>query len=96
MFNHYFLDGVKSEAVFHKFLSSNHGNDIVMVTDPPFGGLVEVLAAGVKWIMDTWKLENDKGKIVKSSRVHLKQRFISINCFVWMLCVGEGCEARTR
>ena len=61
MFNHFFLDGAKSEDVFHNFLSSNHGNDIVMVTDPPFGGLVEVLAAGVKWIMDAWKRANDKG-----------------------------------
>lgn len=59
MFNHYFLDGDSSQEVFDSFLHRNHGDGIVMVTDPPFGGLVEVLASGVTWIMKRWQQGND-------------------------------------
>ncbi|XP_072025836.1 rRNA N(6)-adenosine-methyltransferase ZCCHC4-like [Amphiura filiformis] len=60
MCNHYFMDGDESQDVFRKFLNNDEDDDIVMVTDPPFGGLVEVIAFGVKWIMETWKQINNK------------------------------------
>ncbi|XP_077992631.1 rRNA N(6)-adenosine-methyltransferase ZCCHC4-like isoform X2 [Glandiceps talaboti] len=55
MFNHHFFDGADSLKTFQDFLLQNGGQGIVMVTDPPFGGLVEVLAFTVKRIMAAWK-----------------------------------------
>ena len=61
MFNHHFLDGAESQATCSQFLARDGGEGIVIVTDPPFGGLVHALASGVKWIMDVWK-SNVKGE----------------------------------
>ncbi|XP_030841983.1 rRNA N6-adenosine-methyltransferase ZCCHC4-like [Strongylocentrotus purpuratus] len=55
MFNHYFLDGAQSQESCREFLTRDDGEGVVMVTDPPFGGMVDALASGVKWIMEMWR-----------------------------------------
>ncbi|XP_070541295.1 rRNA N(6)-adenosine-methyltransferase ZCCHC4-like [Ptychodera flava] len=55
MFNHYFFDGEGCQKNCQEFLNRDGGEGVVMVTDPPFGGLVEVLAFTVKRIMGWWK-----------------------------------------
>lgn len=46
MFNHHFFDGSASSDVYLQFIQdpSHSPNDLLVVLDPPFGGLVEVLA----------------------------------------------------
>eukprot|EP00064_Thunnus_orientalis_P015170 superscaffoldBa00002763_g15220 len=48
MFNHHFFNG---EA----FLRQSDGEKVVMVADPPFGGLVKPLANSFSLISQTWK-----------------------------------------
>ena len=55
MFNNYFFDGEKNQDTFKQFINGKDADKIVMVTDPPFGGLVEVLAHTVKTISQTWQ-----------------------------------------
>ncbi|XP_052100305.1 rRNA N6-adenosine-methyltransferase ZCCHC4-like [Mytilus californianus] len=59
MFNHYFFNDSTSEAVFSNFLTESDDKHIALVTDPPFGGLVEVLASTFKKITETWKKQRD-------------------------------------
>lgn len=54
MFNHHFFDGEKSSSTFNEFLCGSHGDKTAIVTDPPFGGLVEVLAFTLRKIMKIW------------------------------------------
>uniref|UniRef100_A0A3Q2Z101 rRNA N(6)-adenosine-methyltransferase ZCCHC4 n=1 Tax=Hippocampus comes TaxID=109280 RepID=A0A3Q2Z101_HIPCM len=44
MFNHHFFDSEASIAVLQAFLRESNGQKVVMVADPPFGGLVKPLA----------------------------------------------------
>ncbi|XP_054457207.1 rRNA N6-adenosine-methyltransferase ZCCHC4 [Anoplopoma fimbria] len=55
MFNHHFFDGEASGAVLQAFLSECDGQKVVMVADPPFGGLVKPLANSFSLISQTWK-----------------------------------------
>ncbi|XP_060795167.1 rRNA N6-adenosine-methyltransferase ZCCHC4 [Neoarius graeffei] len=55
MFNHHFFDGKESVDVFLDFLSEEAGNKVVMVTDPPFGGLVKLLGHTFSKISHTWR-----------------------------------------
>ncbi|XP_070211348.1 rRNA N6-adenosine-methyltransferase ZCCHC4-like isoform X2 [Littorina saxatilis] len=55
MFNHHFFDQ-QGEGQFRSFLKEA-GAGLVLVTDPPFGGMVEPLAATFKKIEETWKAE---------------------------------------
>ncbi|KAG7461949.1 hypothetical protein MATL_G00196600 [Megalops atlanticus] len=55
MFNHHFFNGEPAEAVYKAFLRQDDGEKVVMVTDPPFGGLVKPLAHSFSRISDTWK-----------------------------------------
>ncbi|XP_071480779.1 rRNA N(6)-adenosine-methyltransferase ZCCHC4-like [Diadema antillarum] len=57
MFNHFFLDGSGSQETCREFLSRSGGRGVVVVTDPPFGGLVDVLASSVRWIMKMWQAD---------------------------------------
>ena len=57
MFNHHFFEGERSERVFSEFVDDPDGKQVVMVTDPPFGGLVEVLATTMKKITEVWKAD---------------------------------------
>lgn len=59
MFNHFFFGSHASEAVFHSFLKRE---GLVLVMDPPFGGLAEVLSVSVKTIWDTWRQSLFDGK----------------------------------
>ena len=54
MFNHHFFDK-GGEKTLSEFLNSSDGKDIVLIMDPPFGGLVEVLAATVKKVWKLWR-----------------------------------------
>lgn len=55
MFNHHFFGGEACSAVLDSFLSECEGQRVVMVADPPFGGLVQPLASSFSLISDTWK-----------------------------------------
>uniref|UniRef100_A0A7N6B7K5 Zinc finger GRF-type domain-containing protein n=1 Tax=Anabas testudineus TaxID=64144 RepID=A0A7N6B7K5_ANATE len=44
MFNHHFFGGESSSAILQTFLTECDGEKVVMVADPPFGGLVSPLA----------------------------------------------------
>ena len=54
MFNHYFFRGAVAQAAYKKFLSNSNSDEIILVTDPPFGGLVEVIAHTIRKIMTDW------------------------------------------
>lgn len=54
MFNHhFFLED--SKRVFLDFLAGSNGEDLVLVTDPPFGGRVELLADTLRLINQEYK-----------------------------------------
>ncbi|KAM4808462.1 rRNA N(6)-adenosine-methyltransferase ZCCHC4 isoform 2-T2 [Rhinophrynus dorsalis] len=56
MFNHHFFGGEAAQSVCKKFLQENHGEGVILVTDPPFGGLVEPLAFSFKRLREMWKV----------------------------------------
>ncbi|XP_069137703.1 rRNA N6-adenosine-methyltransferase ZCCHC4-like [Argopecten irradians] len=60
MFNHHFFDGHTSEEVFKQFMSEEEGKRIAMVMDPPFGGMVEALAATYNKISQQWRTLSGK------------------------------------
>ncbi|KAI5616357.1 zinc finger CCHC domain-containing protein 4 [Silurus asotus] len=55
MFNHHFFDGKEAADVFQHFLTEEAGNKVVMVADPPFGGLVKLLGHTFSKISQTWR-----------------------------------------
>ncbi|KAB0368402.1 hypothetical protein FD755_020168 [Muntiacus reevesi] len=55
MFNHHFFDGKAALEVCKTFLQEDRGEGVIMVTDPPFGGLVEPLAVTFKKLIAMWK-----------------------------------------
>ncbi|XP_023579490.1 zinc finger CCHC domain-containing protein 4 isoform X4 [Octodon degus] len=55
MFNHHFFDGKPALEVCRAFLQEDKGDGVIMVTDPPFGGLVEPLAITFKKLIGMWK-----------------------------------------
>ncbi|XP_019818099.2 rRNA N(6)-adenosine-methyltransferase ZCCHC4 isoform X5 [Bos indicus] len=55
MFNHHFFDGKAALEVCKTFLQEDKGEGVIMVTDPPFGGLVEPLAVTFKKLIAMWK-----------------------------------------
>ena len=57
MFNHYFFRG--RPAAYKKFLSHSTCDEIILVTDPPFGGLVAVIAHTIRRIMADWAQDPD-------------------------------------
>ena len=57
MFNHYFFRG--RQAAYKKFLSHSTRDEIILVTDPPFGGLVAVIAHTIRKIMADWVQDPD-------------------------------------
>jgi Probable N6-adenine methyltransferase len=71
MFNHYFFNGEKSRRVYMNFLrhptslpampaavDTVKDNDILVVVDPPFGGLVDALAVTLKRISEDYYESN--------------------------------------
>ena len=61
MFNHHFFEP-QAEARFRSFLREA-GAGLVLVTDPPFGGMVEPLVATFAKVEETWKAEVKPGEI---------------------------------
>uniref|UniRef100_UPI0037E9AA80 rRNA N6-adenosine-methyltransferase ZCCHC4 n=1 Tax=Semicossyphus pulcher TaxID=241346 RepID=UPI0037E9AA80 len=61
MFNHHFFDGEASSAVLQAFLAESEGQKVVMVADPPFGGLVKPLANSFSVISQTWRKLQSSG-----------------------------------
>ncbi|XP_042326266.1 rRNA N6-adenosine-methyltransferase ZCCHC4 isoform X2 [Sceloporus undulatus] len=57
MFNHYFFAGEGAYEICQKFLQQDE--DVVMVADPPFGGLVEALAFSFKKLIEMWRQTGD-------------------------------------
>ncbi|XP_075355980.1 rRNA N(6)-adenosine-methyltransferase ZCCHC4 [Mycteria americana] len=62
MFNHYFFGGEAARETCRKFLYQDNGERVIMVTDPPFGGLVEALASSFKKLMAMWKETEKEGQ----------------------------------
>ena len=60
MFNSFFFGSQISEKAFQTFVRRE---GLVLVMDPPFGGLAEVLAGSVKTIHDEWKKAHSIGNI---------------------------------
>ncbi|XP_076060441.1 rRNA N(6)-adenosine-methyltransferase ZCCHC4 isoform X2 [Oratosquilla oratoria] len=58
MFNHHFFDGEDAKQVYLEFISE--GENLVMVTDPPFGGRLELLAETLSSIQNDWRNQNKK------------------------------------
>nr|XP_054489134.1 rRNA N6-adenosine-methyltransferase ZCCHC4 isoform X4 [Agelaius phoeniceus] len=54
MFNHHFFGGEAARETCRKFLCEEIGERVIMVADPPFGGLVEALASSFKKLMAMW------------------------------------------
>ncbi|XP_078354555.1 rRNA N(6)-adenosine-methyltransferase ZCCHC4-like isoform X2 [Oculina patagonica] len=52
MFNHFFFGNHASRELFNSFLRRD---DLVLVMDPPFGGLAEVLSVSIKKIWEVWR-----------------------------------------
>lgn len=69
MFNHFFFDNQDSQQVLKSFLRESAEEHVVLVMDPPFGGLVEVLANTVKQIWAIWKEVNQGQLMQKRSPV---------------------------
>ncbi|XP_043953076.1 rRNA N6-adenosine-methyltransferase ZCCHC4 isoform X2 [Gambusia affinis] len=61
MFNHHFFGGEASRAVLDAFLTEADGEQVVMVADPPFGGLVKPLANSFALISQTWRKLRNSG-----------------------------------
>ncbi|XP_061923030.1 rRNA N6-adenosine-methyltransferase ZCCHC4 isoform X1 [Entelurus aequoreus] len=55
MFNHHFFDSEGSSAELQTFLREGDGEKVVMVADPPFGGLVRPLANSFSLMSRTWR-----------------------------------------
>lgn len=53
MFNHHFFDKDTGKLLLQKFIQKSSPKSIAIVMDPPFGGLVQVLAISLKKL---WKL----------------------------------------
>ncbi|XP_028391149.1 rRNA N6-adenosine-methyltransferase ZCCHC4-like isoform X2 [Dendronephthya gigantea] len=64
MFNHHFFEGDSGKSLLQNFFQNSEPKSTLIILDPPFGGLVEVLAASVKKL---WKLaghsKQDKGSV---------------------------------
>lgn len=55
MFNHHFFDGERSVQFLTKFLTGCSHDQVAMVFDPPFGGMVEALSVSIREISELWK-----------------------------------------
>lgn len=64
MFNHHFFGGEASKKVLLNFLSESDGDRVVMVADPPFGGLVKPLANSFSLISHTWTTQQKSDSAV--------------------------------
>lgn len=56
MFNHHFFDGDKAKETYLQFVTGNE--KLVVVSDPPFGGRMELLAHNLLTIQNEWRVVN--------------------------------------
>ena len=61
MFNNYFMDGESCRKKAEEFIESER-EEVVVVIDPPFGGLVEVLAHNLKKLMFLSNSDDAEGR----------------------------------
>lgn len=73
MFNHHFFDGEKSVDSLTSFLNSCSCDQVAMVFDPPFGGMVEALTVSIRKLSDLWK-EASQG-----IQIFIFKTFLNIN-----------------
>ncbi|XP_030896354.1 rRNA N6-adenosine-methyltransferase ZCCHC4 isoform X3 [Leptonychotes weddellii] len=95
MFNHHFFDGKAALEVCRTFLQEDKGEGVIMVTDPPFGGLVEPLAVTFKKLIGMWK-EGQSQAVTKNypysgfSLIFLNPEFVSFfqasACWITRFC----------
>ena len=53
MFNNYFFGGEVAEKTFRNFIAEVKPGKIALVMDPPFGGMMSILAASLKKLLAT-------------------------------------------
>jgi hypothetical protein len=58
LFNNYFFDGLTAEKTFHNFIKESPKESLILIIDPPFGGLIEAIAQTIDKITKIWKQEN--------------------------------------
>ena len=58
MFNHHFFEGEGAKSRYLEFLTEGCDERVAVVTDPPFGGMVDVLAHNLKKVETDWKMCN--------------------------------------
>ncbi|CAB1345057.1 unnamed protein product [Coregonus sp. 'balchen'] len=85
MFNHHFFGGEEASGVLQAFLSEEDGEKVIMVSDPPFGGLVKPLAHSFSQISETWrKLQTSEGSVLEMPMVWIFPYFFEpriLECF---------------
>lgn len=59
MFNHHFFENDTDYEVYLKFMQCDANENLILIMDPPFGGLVEVLANNYLKISAQWKELNN-------------------------------------
>lgn len=57
MFNHHFLEGKKGEKKLISFIDKSEKSQLVMVIDPPFGGVIEALNESIQKINEIAGIE---------------------------------------
>ncbi|XP_034021237.1 rRNA N6-adenosine-methyltransferase ZCCHC4 [Thalassophryne amazonica] len=72
MFNHHFFSGEAGSRVLQTFLKQSEDQRLVMVADPPFGGLVKPLANSFSQISHTWR------KVQSPNSAHVEMAMIWI------------------
>ncbi|XP_066520417.1 rRNA N6-adenosine-methyltransferase ZCCHC4 isoform X3 [Hoplias malabaricus] len=84
MFNHHFFNGEETANVFLDFLTED-GSKVVMVADPPFGGLVKLLGHTFSKISHTWrKLHGTESSVSEMPMVWIFPYFFEpriLECF---------------
>lgn len=53
MFNGFFFNNSNGEQILHEFICNGEPDKVLLICDPPFGGLVNILA---KTFKNIWKL----------------------------------------
>ncbi|KAK7073862.1 rRNA N6-adenosine-methyltransferase zcchc4 [Halocaridina rubra] len=64
MFNHYFFGGEMAQNTYKKFLSGKE--KMVVVSDPPFGGRMELLGHNLLTVQNEWR---DANKLTKADQL---------------------------
>lgn len=60
LFNNHFFGGKSSKKVMKQFLSENADEKVVILLDPPFGGLVDAISYTLEKINKWWQAINKK------------------------------------